>query len=39
MTVENVFGLGLKVLPSVGKGTVNTILKYFKSFRSLREKL
>lgn len=39
LTVENVFGLSLKVLPNVGKQTVNSILKYFKTFTHLRKKL
>lgn len=39
LTVEDIFGQSLKLIPKVGKETVNNILKYFKTFSSLYQKL
>lgn len=39
MTLEDLFGQCLKLIPKAGKETVNNILKYFKTFVSLHEKL
>lgn len=39
LTIEHIFGLSLKTIPGVGKNSVNEILKYFTSFRSLYNSL
>lgn len=37
--MENVFGMGLKAIPSIGKGSIKSILKYFKTYRALYDAL
>ena len=39
ITVEDIFGLGLKSFPGIGKSTVSQLIKYFKSYRALYERL
>jgi hypothetical protein len=39
LTVEKIFGLSLKSIPGVGKNSVMTMLKYFRSFREMFMKL
>lgn len=39
LTVENIFGLSLKTIPGVGKAAVNEVLKHFRSFREIHDKL
>lgn len=39
MTVENVFGFGLKSFPNVGKQTVTNLMRYFKSYYALYQEL
>jgi hypothetical protein len=39
LTVESIFGLGLKSFPSVGKQTVTNILRYFKGYSALYKEL
>ena len=39
LTIEQIFGLGLKSFPNVGKQTVSNLLRFFKSYRILYDKL
>ena len=39
LTIEQVFGLGLKSFPNVGKQTVSNLIRFFKSYRLLYDKL
>lgn len=39
LTVEHIFGLSLKTIPGVGKAAVSEVLKHFRCFRELYDKL
>lgn len=38
-TVEKVFGLGLMTIPGVGKGAVNILTEYFRTYRTMHDYL
>ena len=37
--MEHIFGLSLKTIPGVGKAAVSEVLKHFRCFRELYDKL
>ena len=39
LTVEHIFGLGLKTIPGVGRSAISEVLKHFRSFRQLYDQL